>query len=51
VGASIGLALAPQHASDAVSLMRCADIAMYAAKRAGVGYTVFGSPAQTDLAA
>jgi hypothetical protein len=30
--------------------MRCADIAMCAAKPAGVGYTVFGAPTQSDLA-
>ncbi|SMC26618.1 diguanylate cyclase (GGDEF) domain-containing protein [Andreprevotia lacus DSM 23236] len=31
--ASIGVALYPQHGSDTVSLARCADIAMYEAKR------------------
>ena len=33
--ASIGLALYPDHAREAVGLMRCADAAMYAAKRTG----------------
>ncbi len=32
VGASIGIALVPDHATDASELMRCADVAMYRAK-------------------
>jgi diguanylate cyclase len=32
VGASIGIAVAPLHATDSVGLMRCADVAMYRAK-------------------
>ncbi|WP_380874613.1 hypothetical protein ACFB49_00110 [Sphingomonas sp. DBB INV C78] len=35
VGASIGLAIAPQHGADLPSLMRAADIAMYHAKAQG----------------
>jgi diguanylate cyclase (GGDEF)-like protein len=35
VGASIGIALAPQNATDAAELMRLADIAMYRAKNSG----------------
>ncbi len=35
--ASIGLALAPDHAMRADKLIRCADAAMYAAKQAGRG--------------
>jgi diguanylate cyclase (GGDEF)-like protein/PAS domain S-box-containing protein len=38
VGASIGVALYPDHARDPVALLQCADIAMYAAKRARAGY-------------
>ncbi|HEX4490097.1 MAG TPA: EAL domain-containing protein [Acidimicrobiia bacterium] len=38
VGGSIGIALAPAHGTDAATLMKHADIAMYEAKRAqGVG--------------
>lgn len=33
VGASIGIALFPDNGSDADTLIKCADIAMYAAKR------------------
>jgi diguanylate cyclase len=35
VGASIGIALAPQNGTDAAELMRLADIAMYRAKNSG----------------
>lgn len=35
VGASVGIALFPDHGEDAESLLRAADAAMYAAKRAG----------------
>ncbi len=37
VGASVGLALAPDHALDAQDLLRCADSAMYRAKEGGGG--------------
>jgi diguanylate cyclase (GGDEF)-like protein/PAS domain S-box-containing protein len=39
VGASIGIALYPQHGSDARTLMRRADVAMYATKASNSGYT------------
>lgn len=35
ISASIGVALFPQHAEDAKTLVRCADMAMYVAKNAG----------------
>jgi len=37
VGASIGIALWPDHAGDSAGLMRVADEAMYAVKKAGKG--------------
>ncbi len=39
VGASIGVALYPVHGTDARTLLRRADVAMYAAKQGQLGYT------------
>jgi len=41
VGTSIGIAFFPDHAADAQTLVRNADIAMYVAKRGKIGYTVY----------
>jgi diguanylate cyclase (GGDEF)-like protein/PAS domain S-box-containing protein len=41
VDASIGIAIAPEHGRDADTLMRCADVAMYQAKRSGVGVALY----------
>ena len=38
IGASVGIALAPDDARDAEGLMRCADVAMYRAKLDGAPY-------------
>lgn len=41
ISASTGIALFPQHAEDASSLIRYADIAMYMAKRSGQDHAVY----------
>ena len=41
VGASIGIALYPEHAEDADQLVRCADLAMYQTKAGGSGPAVY----------
>ncbi|MGH2387897.1 MAG: putative bifunctional diguanylate cyclase/phosphodiesterase [Chloroflexota bacterium] len=41
VGGSIGLALAPDHGQDANMLLRCADVAMYVAKRRHSGHAIY----------
>ena len=40
-GASVGLALFPDHATDPEMMLKRADIAMYTAKRSGGGLTVY----------
>lgn len=45
IGASLGLSFYPAQCTDASGLLRCADIAMYVAKRAGKGYALY-SPDQ-----
>jgi len=46
VGASLGIALYPQHGRSADALVQHADIAMYAAKRGRVGWLVYGTDAR-----
>ncbi len=41
VGVSIGVALYPEHGTDSQTLLRRADVAMYVAKRKGVGYSIY----------
>ncbi len=41
IEASIGIALFPDHGKDATTLLKVADIAMYAAKRGDTGYAVY----------
>jgi diguanylate cyclase (GGDEF)-like protein/PAS domain S-box-containing protein len=48
VGASIGVALYPEHAADADTLFKHADSAMYQAKRRGGGTVAFYEAEVTD---
>jgi diguanylate cyclase (GGDEF)-like protein len=41
LGASLGVSLFPSQCTDTGALLRCADIAMYVAKRAGSGYVLY----------
>ncbi|MGA7615605.1 MAG: EAL domain-containing protein [Thermoanaerobaculia bacterium] len=45
ISASLGIAVSPAHATDAASLLRCADMAMYRAKQSRTGLAVY-SPDQ-----
>lgn len=47
IGGSIGIALHPEHGEDAETLMHGADVAMYVAKRAHGGYTVYSHEQET----
>ncbi|WP_157265249.1 GGDEF domain-containing protein [Azohydromonas aeria] len=48
VTASLGVAVFPRHADDALSLLRCADRALYAAKQAGRNRVVLAPKAGDD---
>jgi diguanylate cyclase (GGDEF)-like protein len=43
VGASVGIAVFPEHAADASTLLRHADVAMYEAKRGRTGHEIYAS--------
>jgi diguanylate cyclase (GGDEF)-like protein/PAS domain S-box-containing protein len=47
VSASIGVALYPQDGDDWTTLLRCADVAMYAAKQSSEGYVVYSAGEDT----
>lgn len=47
---SIGIALFPDHAATREALLRCADGAMYAAKREGGGVRLGGGPGERQRA-
>ena len=50
IGASLGLALCPEHGRDPQVLLRHADVAMYAAKRSAEGCATY-TPEQDDYTA
>ena len=43
IGASVGISLFPGHGRDSHALLRCADVAMYHAKRSGLGVVIYNS--------
>jgi len=48
-GASIGIAVFPDHAPDPTTLMRRADVAMYVAKHSHSGYAVYAAQQEETL--
>ena len=50
VGASVGIAVHPQDGRDSSTLLRCADVAMYVAKRRQSGYSHYIAHADTHSA-
>lgn len=41
IGASLGIVLFPEHGDDPARLLRCADVAMYSAKRGKTGFAIY----------
>jgi len=48
LGASIGIAFYPDHALDAISLIKHGELAMYAAKNIGIGITIYDQTHNTS---
>jgi diguanylate cyclase len=48
ISASIGIALAPAHASDGIGLLRCADSAMYRAKLRNESFEMYDAALDHD---
>jgi diguanylate cyclase (GGDEF)-like protein len=48
IGASIGIAITPEHATHAEQLIRCADLAMYRCKQAGSAYEIYDHDLDTE---
>jgi diguanylate cyclase (GGDEF)-like protein len=50
VAGSMGLAVSPQHGRDPATLLRKADVAMYAAKRSGGGFALYDASLDRHVA-
>ena len=48
VSASLGISLFPSQCRDTSALLRCADLAMYAAKRSGQGHVLYTQTLESD---
>jgi diguanylate cyclase (GGDEF)-like protein len=49
LGASVGIAMYPEHGTDSETLQRHADAAMYHAKRRGIGCAIYQSDLESSL--
>lgn len=50
IGVSIGISLFPDHGHTSELLLRCADTAMYVAKRGGGGFSIYNPSQEQNLA-
>ncbi|MBI2213561.1 MAG: EAL domain-containing protein [Acidobacteria bacterium] len=48
IGASLGIVVTPEHGTDAATLLRCADVAMYIAKHSNSGIAVYSAEHDTN---